>query len=85
MLLYPAILYADDGDGMWGASVPDFLINAGGATKELAVQDAVASMNELISEAQANEEPLPEPSEPEALTLKGGVLVFLQANVRAAA
>lgn len=85
MLLYPAILHADDGDGVWGATVPDFFINAGGATKEIAVQDAVTSMNELIADAQRNGEPLPEPSESDSLSLDGGTLVFLQASIRAAA
>lgn len=79
MLIYPAVLYPADEDGIWGCAVPDHLINASGTTKEAAIEDAMRSMNELLADATRDAQPFPEPSDSDEIDLDGGTLVFLQA------
>ncbi|MEM6744464.1 MAG: hypothetical protein AAF676_12120 [Pseudomonadota bacterium] len=79
MLLYQAVLYPADDDGIWGCAVPDLLINASGRDRAWAIEDAVAIMSEVLADMSARGEPFPEPSVD--IDLDGGTLVILPAKL----
>ncbi|HBG98239.1 MAG TPA: hypothetical protein DDY29_05770 [Rhodobacteraceae bacterium] len=90
MVFFPAILFPPGEDGLAGCVVPGPNINAGGASSEAALDDAVSVLTALIAEADAGGEDRPRPLTVEAVQREiddlGGVLVWLPAiSPRAAA
>lgn len=83
MLLYNAVLYPADADGIWGCAVPDLIINASGPRRAAPVEDAVAIMGEVLADMDSKAEPFPEPSAD--IDLDGGSLVILPAKLATAA
>ncbi|MGR3468135.1 MAG: hypothetical protein ACU0CI_09655 [Shimia sp.] len=81
VISYPAILFADDGDGLFGVVVPDLALNAGGATQEAAIDDAVSSVLELLGDMATSGEAFPEASLSTELELDGGTLILLTVPV----
>lgn len=85
MLLFPAVLFAPDPDGLSGCVVPDLMVNASGASPDAAIRDAAAIVAEHLRDLAAAGEPFPEPSPVDQVDLDGGTLVMLPITIPLAA
>lgn len=79
MLVYPAVLFPADDDGVFGCAVDDLLINASGASADGAIRDAAAILAELLEGMARNGEPFPDPTPVDDVDTEGGTLVMLTA------
>ena len=54
MLIYPAIVFPSDANGLVGCAVPDLLVNATGTSTQAALADAMMIVTELLQDGSTS-------------------------------
>lgn len=79
MKFYPSILHPADAQGLFGVEIPGINVNGSGPSREAALADAAAMLQEVIDDLASTGETVPAPVQIDDLMDGGGTLVMLAA------